>query len=172
MALPNRRSRFFILEWPVLTLWWKCCYPCWWPVLLVFSAWLFPSFLRCNVNPFMSYIGVRFSLTMPLLLIVSQSNFSLYLGSIFLGAGLCMGVCGLSAGICIGILTDAGIRAYAQQPKLFTILIIMLIFAEVLTIYGFIISILLIFRGSSQQCWSVRSFFVSSSFWIGFMPWF
>ena len=85
-------------------------------------------------------------------LIVSQSNFSLYLGSIFLGAGLCMGVCGLSAGICIGILTDAGIRAYAQQPKLFTILIIMLIFAEVLTIYGFIISILLIFRGSSQQC--------------------
>lgn len=88
----------------------------------------------------------------PCCALVSQSNFSLFLGSLYLGAGLCLGLCGLSAGICIGIIADAGIRAYAQQPKLFTILVLMLIFAEVLTIYGFVISLLIVFRGSNQQC--------------------
>lgn len=41
------------------------------------------------------------------------------------------GLSGLAAGVAIGIVGDAGVRATAQQPKLFVGMILILIFAEV-----------------------------------------
>jgi V-type H+-transporting ATPase proteolipid subunit len=38
----------------------------------------------------------------------------------------------------IGIVGDAGVRANAQQPKLFVGMILILIFAEALALYGLI----------------------------------
>jgi V-type H+-transporting ATPase proteolipid subunit len=38
----------------------------------------------------------------------------------------------------IGIVGDAGVRANAQQPKLFVGMILVLIFAEALGLYGLI----------------------------------
>ena len=43
----------------------------------------------------------------------------LYSGFIQLGAGLSVGLSGLAAGFAIGVVGDAGVRASAQQPKLF-----------------------------------------------------
>ena len=40
--------------------------------------------------------------------------------------------------MCIGIVGDAGVRANAQQPKLFVGMILILIFAEALALYGLI----------------------------------
>ena len=68
---------------------------------------------------------------------------SLYTGFIQLGAGLSVGLAGLAAGFAIGIVGDAGVRGTAQQPKLFVGMILILIFAEVLGLYGLIVALLL-----------------------------
>jgi len=51
--------------------------------------------------------------------LVSQTM-SLYAGFIQLGAGLSVGLAGMAAGFAVGIVGDAGVRASAQQPRLFT----------------------------------------------------
>ena len=48
------------------------------------------------------------------------------------GSGMAVGLSGLAAGTAIGIVGDAGVRATAQQPKLFVGMILILIFAEAL----------------------------------------
>lgn len=60
-----------------------------------------------------------------------------------LGAGLSVGLSGLAAGYAIGIAGDAGVRGTAQQPKLFVGMILILIFAEVLGLYGLIIALIM-----------------------------
>merc|ERR1711934_448511 len=60
-----------------------------------------------------------------------------------LSAGLCCGMAGLSAGIAIGIVGGAGVRANARQPKLFVGVILILIFAEALGLYGLIVALIL-----------------------------
>merc|ERR550525_920299 len=42
-----------------------------------------------------------------------------FLGYAHLGAGLTVGMSSLAAGLAIGIVGDAGVRANAQQPRLF-----------------------------------------------------
>merc|ERR1712227_699510 len=60
------------------------------------------------------------------------------------------GYAGLSAGIAIGIVGDAGVRANARQPKLFIGVILILIFAEALGLYGLIVALIL--SGNSMKC--------------------
>ena len=62
---------------------------------------------------------------------------------VHLGAGLSVGLSGLAAGFAIGVVGDAGVRGVAQQPKLFVGMILILIFAEVLGLYGLIVALLL-----------------------------
>lgn len=70
-------------------------------------------------------------------------NYSLYDGFAHLASGLACGLAGLAAGMAIGIVGDAGVRANAQQPKLFVGMILILIFAEALALYGLIVGIIL-----------------------------
>merc|ERR1719199_2352151 len=70
-------------------------------------------------------------------------GYSSYSGFSALAAGLCCGMAGLSAGIAIGIVGDAGVRANARQPKLFVGVILILIFAEALGLYGLIVALIL-----------------------------
>merc|ERR1711988_239664 len=70
-------------------------------------------------------------------------NYASYSGYSALAAGLCCGMAGLSAGIAIGIVGDAGVRANARQPKLFVGIILILIFAEALGLYGLIVALIL-----------------------------
>ncbi|OHW93618.1 v-type h+-transporting ATPase 16kda proteolipid subunit [Colletotrichum incanum] len=60
-----------------------------------------------------------------------------------LAAGISVGLCGLAAGFAIGIIGDAGVRATNQQPRLYVGMVLILIFAEVLGLYGLIVAILL-----------------------------
>ena len=57
-------------------------------------------------------------------------------GYAHLSAGLCCGLSGLAAGMAIGIVGDAGVRAVGQQEKLFVGMMLILIFAEALALYG------------------------------------
>ena len=63
---------------------------------------------------------------------------SLFNSFIQLGAGLAVGLSGLAAGFAIGVVGDAGVRGTAQQPRLLVGMILILIFAEVLGLYGLI----------------------------------
>merc|ERR1719298_75287 len=56
-------------------------------------------------------------------------SYSAYSGYAHLAAGLCVGLSSLAAGLAIGIVGDAGVRANAQEPKLFVGMILILIFA-------------------------------------------
>ncbi len=67
-----------------------------------------------------------------------------FLGFAHLAAGLCCGLSSLAAGITIGIVGDAGVRAVGQQERLFVSLILMMIFAEAIALYGLIISIVML----------------------------
>ena len=48
-----------------------------------------------------------------------------------------------AAGLSIGIVGDAGVRANAQQDKIFVGMILILIFGEALALYGLIVSLIL-----------------------------
>ncbi|KAK0162712.1 hypothetical protein PV327_006467 [Microctonus hyperodae] len=75
--------------------------------------------------------------------------YPLYRGFIHLGSGLSVGFAGLAAGFAIGIVGDAGVRGTAQQPRLFVGMILILIFAEVLGLYGLIVGIYLFTKGNN-----------------------
>jgi len=70
-------------------------------------------------------------------------KYSVYSGFSHLAAGLCCGLSGLAAGMAIGIVGDAGVRAIGQQEKLFVAVILILIFAEALGLYGLIVALIL-----------------------------
>ena len=58
--------------------------------------------------------------------------------------GLCCGLSSLAAGLAIGVAGDAGVRAYAQTDAIFVGMILILIFAECIGLYGMIIAIILV----------------------------
>jgi V-type H+-transporting ATPase 16kDa proteolipid subunit len=74
---------------------------------------------------------------------INSSGYRLFDGYAHLAAGLACGLAALAAGMAIGIVGDAGVRANAQQPKLFVGMLLILIFAEVLALYGLIVGIIL-----------------------------
>merc|ERR1712039_732403 len=80
------------------------------------------------------------------------SDYTLYKGFVHLGAGLSVGLSGLAAGYAIGIVGDAGVRGTAQQPRLFVGMILILIFAEVLGLYGLIVALLMNSRAGDAKC--------------------
>ncbi|KAF6772306.1 hypothetical protein AHF37_11521 [Paragonimus kellicotti] len=60
-----------------------------------------------------------------------------------LGAGLSVGISGLAAGYAIGIVGDEGVRCTSKQPRVFVGMVLILIFAEVLGLYGLIVALML-----------------------------
>jgi len=74
---------------------------------------------------------------------ITETAYTNYLGFKHLASGLCCGLSSLAAGLAIGIVGDAGVRANAQQEAIFVGMILILIFAEALGLYGMIIAIIL-----------------------------
>ncbi|XP_022653013.1 V-type proton ATPase 16 kDa proteolipid subunit-like [Varroa jacobsoni] len=77
-----------------------------------------------------------------------SSPYKLIKSYLHLGAGLSVGLSGLAAGFAIGIVGDAGVRGTAQQPRLFVGMILILIFAEVLGLYGLIVALIMFSKAS------------------------
>ncbi|KAJ3397391.1 H(+)-transporting V0 sector ATPase subunit c [Lobulomyces angularis] len=76
---------------------------------------------------------------------------SLFAAFIQFGAGLSVGLAGLAAGFSIGVVGDAGVRGNAQQPRLFVGMILILIFCEVLALYGLIVALILNTKASNPS---------------------
>jgi V-type H+-transporting ATPase 16kDa proteolipid subunit len=64
-------------------------------------------------------------------------------GFLHLAAGLCVGLTGLAAGYAIGIVGDMGVRSYMLQSRIFVGMVLILIFGEVLGLYGLIVALIL-----------------------------
>jgi V-type H+-transporting ATPase 16kDa proteolipid subunit len=62
---------------------------------------------------------------------------------VHLASGLSVGFCGAAAGWAIGIIGDVCVRTTAIEPRLYVGMILTLIFAEVLGLYGLIIGLIL-----------------------------
>ncbi|CAE6489847.1 unnamed protein product [Rhizoctonia solani] len=77
--------------------------------------------------------------------------YPLFSGFTHLGAGLACGLTGLSAGYAIGIVGDSCVRAYVHESKVFVTMVLILIFAEVLGLYGMIVA--LIMHSKTQGKW-------------------
>ena len=58
-------------------------------------------------------------------------------------AGLVCGLSQLAAGYAIGIVGEHGVKCFAMNEQIFVALILILIFAEVLGLYGMIVAIIL-----------------------------
>jgi len=69
--------------------------------------------------------------------------YSYYRGFSHLCSGLCCGFSSLAAGYTIGIVGDASVRALGQQDKIFVGMILMLIFAEAIGLFGLIVALML-----------------------------
>jgi V-type H+-transporting ATPase proteolipid subunit len=80
----------------------------------------------------------------------TPAEYSAYSGYAHLGAGLTVGMSSLAAGLAIGIVGDAGVRANAQQSKLYVGMILILIFAEALGLYGLIVGLVVASTASEK----------------------
>ncbi|XP_063931464.1 V-type proton ATPase 16 kDa proteolipid subunit c-like isoform X2 [Zophobas morio] len=74
-------------------------------------------------------------------------SYTLYKSFRDLGAGVAVGLSGLAA----GVVGDSGVRGNAQQPRLFVGMILILIFAEVLGLYGMIVALIL-YTSPTESC--------------------
>ena len=75
--------------------------------------------------------------------IKTDGKYPAFAGYLHFGAGLAAGLSSLAAGLAIGIVGDTSVRAYARQDRIFVAMILMLIFAEALGLYGLIIALLM-----------------------------
>merc|ERR1719265_2252407 len=86
----------------------------------------------------------------------NPDTYPAYLGFAHLGAGLTVGLSSLAAGLCIGIVGDAGVRANAQQSRIFVGMILILIFAEALGLYGLIVGLIVAQKPGDGLCNSYK----------------
>ncbi|KAI4522777.1 V-ATPase proteolipid subunit C-like domain-containing protein [Schizophyllum commune] len=100
--------------------------------------------MKCVVPVIMAGIIAIYGLVVSVLISGNLDyQMPLSMGFVQLGAGLSVGLAGLAAGFAIGIVGDAGVRGTAQQPRLFVGMILILIFAEVLGLYGLIVALIM-----------------------------
>jgi V-type H+-transporting ATPase proteolipid subunit len=67
----------------------------------------------------------------------------LFNGFMHLACGLSVGLTALAAGYCIGVVGDKGVRSYMLQSRVFVGMVLILIFGEVLGLYGLIVALIL-----------------------------
>jgi V-type H+-transporting ATPase 16kDa proteolipid subunit len=81
-----------------------------------------------------------------------KTGYSSYKGYAHLAAGLSAGLSALAAGMSIGIVGDAGVRAYGKQDKVYVVLLLILIFAEALALYGLIVALVVANLNNGPTC--------------------
>lgn len=69
-------------------------------------------------------------------------NYSYFKGYTHLGAGLSVGLSALASGLAIGVCGEAGVKGIKHNDILIAVILLM-IFAEAIALYGFIVAIVL-----------------------------
>ncbi|KAF2646313.1 vacuolar ATP synthase-like protein 16 kDa proteolipid subunit [Massarina eburnea CBS 473.64] len=109
--------------------------------------------MKCLIPVVMSGILAVYALVISVLIASdirppTEKNYSLFAGFMHMAAGLSVGLSGMAAGYAIGIVGDVGVRAYMRQSRIFVGMVLILIFAEVLGLYGLIVALILNTRAS------------------------
>jgi len=102
--------------------------------------------MKSLISVIMSGIIAVYGLVVAVLIAGDLSptkNYSVFAGFVHLAAGLSVGLAGLAAGYAIGMVGNAGARAFLQQQKVFVGKVLILIFSEVLGLYGLIVGLIL-----------------------------
>jgi len=103
----------------------------------------------------MSGIIAVYGLVVSVLIAGSLSprvDYPLFAGFVHLGAGLACGFTGLAAGYAIGFVGDSCVRAYVYESKVFVTMVLVLIFAEVLGLYGLIVALIMNTKATGLKC--------------------
>ncbi|KAH7913396.1 ATP synthase subunit C-domain-containing protein [Hygrophoropsis aurantiaca] len=79
-------------------------------------------------------------------------EYPLAAGFVHLGAGISCGMTGIAAGYAIGLVGDSCVRAYVHEQRVFVSMVLILIFAEVLGLYGLIVALLMNTRVTGLSC--------------------
>jgi len=96
------------------------------------------------------FAGIKAIYGLVIAVIIAQKltrtclGYSVFHGFAHFGSGLCVGISNGASGYAIGEVGDCGIKATGRQPRFYVGMILMLIFSEVLGIYGLIIGLILI----------------------------
>jgi V-type H+-transporting ATPase proteolipid subunit len=88
-----------------------------------------------------------YGLVVSVLLIQNTSftdEYTYQKGFKFFASGLCCGLCSLAAGFTIGIVGDSSVRALGITDKFFVGMLLMLIFAEAIALFGLIIALMML----------------------------
>jgi len=109
-------------------------------------------FMRCIVPILMAGVVALYGLIAMGIMVkdFKRANYPLFLGAMHLGSGLAVGFGSLAAGFAMGVCGEAGLRGFAQQPRLYASMIIVLIFAEVLGLYGIVACIMMCTHGATD----------------------
>ncbi|KAK9470762.1 uncharacterized protein V1510DRAFT_422085 [Dipodascopsis tothii] len=102
--------------------------------------------MRSLIPVIMSGILAVYGLVVSVLIAGDMSpdnDYSLFSGFMHMACGLSVGFSALAAGYAIGIVGDEGVRQFMLQPRLFVGMVLILIFAEVLGLYGLIVALIL-----------------------------
>ncbi|KAF9013296.1 V-type ATPase [Cyathus striatus] len=83
---------------------------------------------------------------------LKPDGYSLFAGFVHLAAGLSCGLTGLAAGYAIGFVGDSCVRAFVKESKVFVSMVLILIFAEVLGLYGLIVALILNTQTVGIEC--------------------
>jgi len=75
---------------------------------------------------------------------ITPTNYSLMKAFAHLFAGLSVGLSGLASGYCMGVVGKTGMIAVSRQPRLYIGILLILIFAEAIGLYGLIIGLILL----------------------------
>ncbi|KAF5360873.1 hypothetical protein D9756_005014 [Leucocoprinus leucothites] len=101
--------------------------------------------MRSLIPVVMSGIIAVYGLVVSVLIAgsLTPNGYALAAGFTHLGAGLACGLTGLSAGYAIGYVGDSCVRAFLNESKVFVTMVLILIFAEVLGLYGLIVALIM-----------------------------
>ena len=82
---------------------------------------------------------------------MTSTDYSLYKGFAHLFSGLSVGISGYASGYCMGVVGNSGMRAVGKKPVLYMGVLLMIIFAEALGLYGLIVALLLLTNGNTAR---------------------
>jgi len=113
---------------------------------ICFNGILFPEKIMRSIIPIImaGILGI-YGLIVAVILNqkIDKNNYNYQKGYSHLASGLCCGLASLAAGIAIGVVGETGSRAIGLQDKVFVGMMLILIFAEALGLYGLIVALIL-----------------------------
>jgi len=75
---------------------------------------------------------------------MSKTDYSEFTALMSFGAALSVGLTNLASGISIGVIGEVGVRCNTLNPKIFTALVLVLVFASALGLYGLLVAVILV----------------------------